>query len=71
MSSAPSTPPQEADGSLMQRALALISTKEACKAGLGCDASLLLLLALEPSVLEGQIPVGRYLLDALASLHVR
>lgn len=55
----------------MRRALTLMSTKEACKAGLGSDASLLLLLVLDPSVLESQVPVGRCLLDTLASLDVR
>ena len=58
--------------SLMQRALTLISSKEACKAGLGCDPGLLLLLILDPvSVLDVQVPVGRHLLHALNSMNIR
>ena len=67
----PATCMQESDASLMKRALALVSSQEACKRGLGCDPSLLLLLALPPIVLEEQIPVGRYLLSTLESLHLR
>lgn len=56
---------------LMKRALALIGTKEACKLGLGSDPSLLLLLVVDPHVLDTQIPVGRALLNTLESLNVR
>jgi hypothetical protein len=57
--------------SLMHQALKLLSTNDACRAGLGCDPSLLLLLALDLAVLDEQIPVGRCLLNALDSLNVR
>ena len=52
----------------MQQALKLLSTEDAGKAGLGCDPSLLLLLMLDPCVLDEQIPVGRVLLRVLDSL---
>ena len=57
---------------MMQRALTLISSKDACNAGLGCDPGLLLLLILDPvSVLDAQVPVGRHLLHALDSMNIR
>ena len=55
-----------------ERALTLISSKDACNAGLSCDPCLLLLLILDPvSVLDVQVPVGRHLLHALDSMNIR
>lgn len=56
----------------MQRTLTLISSKDACNTGLGCDPGLLLLLILDPvSVLDAQVLVGRHLLRALDSMNIR
>ena len=53
---------------MMQRALTLISSKDACNASLGCDPCLLLLLILDPvSVLDAQVPVG--LLEDTCCVH--
>ena len=53
--------------SLMQDALRMLSTAEARKSGLSNDPLTLLLLCMEPDVLEEQIAVGRHLLRTLSA----
>lgn len=62
---------QQPKQSHMQQALKILSSPESGKSGLSNDPLTLLLLSMEPEVLDGQIAVGAHLLRTLSDGGVR
>ena len=58
------------DKSILQRALAAISSKHECESGLSGEPLVLLLLLLDDRTLDEQTPMGRQLLHALSPLGI-